>query len=97
MNKLYLILILILVSPLVYSQEHHMTLLAVKDTENGFEGSTADLFLEIQEGRGRVFLDTYPLTKLDTQMSTRFAKEIACSQSNIDCSKYDFIYTIKSG
>ena len=67
------------------------------DLENGFEGSTADLYLEIKNGRGRVFLDTYPLTKLDTQMSTRFAKEIACSKTDYNCDKYDFVYTIKSG
>jgi uncharacterized protein len=83
--------------PSVLSKEYNLPLLAVKETSNGtFQGSSADLYLEIQNGQGRVFLDTYPLTKLDTQMSTRFAKEIACSQIDFNCDNYDFIYTIKS-
>ena len=71
-----------------------MKLLAVKETDNGYEGAVADLYLEIKEGSGRVFPDTFPLTKVDTQISTRFAKDIACSYLNKDCSGYDFIYTI---
>ncbi len=96
MKKSIILLILLLVIPFVYSKEYHIPLLAVRETSAGFEGSTADLYLEIQKGKGRIFLDTYPLTKLDTQMSTRFAKEIACSEIDFDCSNYDFIYTIKS-
>jgi len=71
-------------------------LLAVRITDSGYEGSPAMLYLEIRQGKGRVFLDTYPLTKLDTQMSVRFAKEIACNYLGEDCSNYDFIYTIKA-
>ncbi len=95
MNKIIVLIIFLLVLPFVYSKEYQIPLLAVKETQQGFKGSTANLFLEIKEGRGRTFLDTYPLTKLDTQMSTRFAKEIACSQTYFDSSNYDFIYTIK--
>tara|TARA_Y100000310_G_scaffold345548_1_gene466386 strand:- start:4175 stop:5887 length:1713 start_codon:yes stop_codon:yes gene_type:complete len=94
--KYFLILIILLLLPIVSAQEYHIPLLAVKETEEGFEGSRADLTLEIQEGKGRIFLDTYPLTKLDTQMSTRFAKEISCTHTEKNCNNYDFIYTIKS-
>jgi len=73
-----------------------MKLLAVKETNDGYEGSTADLYLELKPGTGRVFLDTYPLTKLDTQMSTRFAKEVACDFLDVSCDNYDFIYTIQA-
>ena len=66
--------ILILLLPSVNAKEGHMRLLAVSETENGQEGGIADLFLEIEEGSGRVFLETFPLTRLDTQISTRFAK-----------------------
>ncbi|MBA3064772.1 hypothetical protein FP803_05020, partial [Candidatus Woesearchaeota archaeon] len=31
-----------------------------------------------------------------TQISTRFAREIACKYANIDCNKYDFFYTIRA-
>ena len=53
----------ILNTSLIFGSEYHMPLLAVKVTKDGFKGSTADLFLEIKPGQGRVFLDTYPLTK----------------------------------
>jgi uncharacterized protein len=94
--KFFLLLIFLLILPVVYSNEYHIPLLAVKETTEGFVGSRADLTLEIQEGNGRIFLDTYPLTKLDTQMSTRFAKSISCDNVEKDCNDYDFIYTIKA-
>ncbi len=88
-----------------YDKTNHIKLLAVSErSEGNITGATADLFLEIKPGEGRVFIDTFPLTKLDTQISTRFAKEIACDLLNrnknvfgkIDCNDHDFIYTIKS-
>lgn len=92
-----LILITVLVLPiLVTAKQGHMTLLAVTEVNNTYKGSTADLYLEILPGTGRVFLETFPLTKFDTQISTRFAKEIACSTVDIDCNKYDFFYTINA-
>ena len=33
---------------------------------------------------------------MDTQISTRFAKEIACHQYKLPCNRYDFIYTIRA-
>ena len=80
--------------PLAYAQQGHMKLLAVSETEQGLQGGIADLFLEVKPGTGRVFLETFPLTKLDTQISTRFAKQIACDFADVDCSRYDFFYTI---
>ncbi len=97
MKRLILALIFILlVAPTIYAKEGHLTLLAVKEGKDGYEGTTADLYLDIQPGSGRVFLDTFPLTKIDTQISTRFAKDIACSYLNDDCLQYDFIYTIRA-
>ncbi|MEK6950279.1 MAG: S16 family serine protease [Nanoarchaeota archaeon] len=80
----------------LHNQPYHLKLLAVEESDAGFSGSPADLYLEIKEGSGRVFLDTQPLTKLDTQVSTRFAKDIACNHFKLDCKNYDFIYTIKA-
>lgn len=74
----------------------HVKLLAVQETAGGYRGSIADLYLQITPGDGRVFLDTFPLSKIDTQISTRFAKEMVCNFLDIDCSKYDFFYTIRS-
>ena len=96
MKKTIIFMMLILLIPISAAEKNHMKLLAVKEASTGYEGSTADLYLELIEGSGRVFLDTFPLTKLDTQMSTRFAKEIACSYLDVSCDNYDFIYTIKA-
>ncbi|MBI5072898.1 hypothetical protein HZA99_03700, partial [Candidatus Woesearchaeota archaeon] len=57
---------------------------------------TADLYLRVQKGSGGVYIDTFPLTKLDTQLSTRFAQQIACDFLDKDCSNFDFFYTIRS-
>ncbi len=88
--------LVILIVPSVSAKEGHIKLLAVRETGDGYEGSIADLYLEIQKGTGRVFLDTFPLTKVDTQISTRFAKDMACAYLDRDCLEYDFIYTIKA-
>jgi len=89
-------LVLLLLLPLAYARQGHVKLLAVTNTATGYVGDVADLYLEIKPGTGRVFMDTFPLSKLDTQMSTRFAKEIACDYLDVDCEKYDFIYTIRA-
>ncbi|MBI2128767.1 hypothetical protein HYU07_00865 [Candidatus Woesearchaeota archaeon] len=96
MKKLLLLLLILLTIPLAYAKTGHTKLLAVSEADGGFIGSTADLYLEIKEGTGRVFIDSYPLTKFDTQFSTRFAKSVACDFLNKDCSKYDFFYTIRA-
>lgn len=96
-KRIYIIFLLfLLVIPLGFAKQGHMRLLAVKETKDGFNGSIADLYLEITDGSGRVFLETFPLTKVDTQLSTRFAKEIACDYLDEDCSNFDFFYTIRS-
>ena len=97
MNKfvmLGVLSVLIVLLPAVNAKEGHMKLLAVTETNNGYKGGIADLYLEIKPGSGRVFLETFPLTRVDTQVSTRFAREIACDFADVDCSKYDFFYTI---
>ncbi|HLC96097.1 MAG TPA: S16 family serine protease [Candidatus Nanoarchaeia archaeon] len=100
MKKILSIVMFVLLLTFVQAQdiiqEGHLKLLAVREIGGGFQGSTADLYLEIRPGSGRVFLDTFPLTKTDTQISTRFAKEVACSFLNKDCSSFDFVYTIKA-
>ena len=96
MKKIIVLIIFLLLVPVVTAKQGHMILLAVEETPKGIEGSKADLYLELKKGTGRVFLDTFPLTKVDTQMSTRFAKEIACNYLDINCDDYDFIYTIRA-
>ncbi len=97
-NTLILLIMLLFAAPaaLAVTSTGHIKLLAVYVKEDGFEGSPADVQLEIKQGSGRVFLETIPLSKVDTQISTRFAKEMACKFAETDCESYDFFYTIKS-
>ena len=100
-TPLFLLLIIVLISLSTFTlaqkdKVYHLKLLAVQETGNGHQGSDADIYLEIKEGSGRVFLDTFPVTRMDTQISTRFAKEIACKHFSLNCNEYDFIYTIES-
>ncbi|MBR9699310.1 hypothetical protein GOV09_02550 [Candidatus Woesearchaeota archaeon] len=96
MRKYLIIALCLLIIPLVAAQEGKVPLLAVRQIDGGLEGSSAELFLEIKEGTGRVFVDTFPLSELDTQISIRFAKEIACDFLDEDCDDKDFIYTIRA-
>ncbi len=72
-----------------------ITLLAV-DKENNVVGSTLTLELMISEGDGSVYFDSFPISKLDTVASLRFAKEFSCDFLRIDCSKLNFYYKIKT-
>ncbi|MBI4150215.1 hypothetical protein HY488_02305 [Candidatus Woesearchaeota archaeon] len=75
----------------------HVKLLAVTESGNKtYGGSIANLYIDVKEGTGRVFIDTLPASKLDTQMSTRLARSIACKYVDVDCSALDFFYTIRA-
>ncbi|MFW5746150.1 MAG: S16 family serine protease [Nanoarchaeota archaeon] len=81
-----------------HSMRREMKLLAVSQiSSTQMRGSIAQLAVEVVPGTGRIFIETFPLTKVDTQISARIAKEIACDFVDVDCRQYDFIYTIKSG
>ncbi|MBS3165143.1 hypothetical protein J4439_06965, partial [Candidatus Woesearchaeota archaeon] len=96
MRFLAAMLMLFALAPVAYGETGHITLLAVSESQSGYEGSLADLYLTITPGEGRVFLDTYPLSRLDTQISTRFAKEVACAFLERDCSRQDFFYRLEA-
>lgn len=72
-------------------------LLAVlEESDTNSTGILADLTLETTAGHGRVFLDTFPLTKIATQASLRLAKQVACKELDADCSTTDFLYAIRA-
>lgn len=100
MKRILLIFVLIFALPpasaLGFVREGSMKLLAISEENNTIKGSLADLHLEIRDGSGKVFIETFPFTKLDTQITTRFAKQIACAYLNTNCNNYDFFYTIKA-
>ena len=91
---LLFMLILLAITPAALAKS--MTLLAVSKTTTGFVGTSADLELDIKKGSGRVFISTFPLTDVDTQVSFRMAKEYACDFLDRDCGKYDFFYVVRS-
>lgn len=92
-KKLFLILFLLLV-PISFAQKNSIKLLAVNDaTKNG---TVVDLELNVIDGSGKVFIETYPLSQLDTQISLRIGKTIACKTTNIYCLNKDFIYSLKT-
>ena len=101
MKKLILftltLLFLFLCINLVSAKTYHMTLLTIGEMNGETFGGTADAYLEVKHGTGRIFLDSFPLTKIDTQISTRYANEIACDYLDMGCSGYDFFYTIRAG
>ncbi|MFO8015999.1 MAG: S16 family serine protease [Candidatus Woesearchaeota archaeon] len=81
----------------VQAKSGSVKLLAVSETpDGGIRGSMATLDLRIERGTGRVFIDTQPASKLDTQITTRFARDMACRYLTADCSRFDFFYTIKA-
>ncbi|RJQ18137.1 hypothetical protein C4573_00245 [Candidatus Woesearchaeota archaeon] len=94
--KVWLLLIF-LCMPVVSAQVGHINLVSVGIGENDTVtvGSTPDLYLEIKPGNGNIYMDSLPLTKVDTQISTRYANAVACDFLQKDCSKYDFFYTFR--
>ena len=86
--------VMLVLTPDAAVKQGHMRLLAVTEMSGGYDGGIADLYLEIKPGSGRVFLETFPLTKVDTQVSTRFAKQIACDFADNGCNEFDFFYAI---
>ncbi len=93
--NLMIISLLFFILPLTLAQKTgHITLLAVSEATQ--IGSAADLTLKILKGTGGVYIETSPLTKLDTQLSTRFAQQIACDFLDKACTDIDFFYTVRS-
>ena len=94
---LVLLILFLLCANLASAKTYHITLLTIGEVGEDSVGGTADAYLEVKHGSGRIFLDSFPLTKIDTQISTRYANEIACDYLDLDCSDYDFFYTIRAG
>lgn len=99
MRVAYLLLALLLcvgalAQDVIYSDE--IILLALKESDDQKSGTVAKLRLDVVPGSERVFLETYPLTKVSTQASLRFAQQIACKELEVDCSKYDFLFSIEA-
>ena len=69
MNRLYMLIFILLfisVDVYAYKSSGQIGLLTVSESSNGTitRGGTADLHLAIKPGTGRIFIDSFPLSKL---------------------------------
>ncbi|MEM0473584.1 MAG: S16 family serine protease, partial [Candidatus Aenigmatarchaeota archaeon] len=95
MKKILFISILLFLLPIAYSQEYTATIkiIGVRSDGTGVDGN---LTVEIQPGKGRILVDTYPLQGIYTQNSERVAVKVASDITKFDFSKYDVIYSIST-
>src|SRR3989338_2588342 len=88
---------ILLASAAEAKEESSLTLLGV--SEDGRLGITATLFLRTAPGTGNVFIEAQPVTKLDTRISLKLAKEIVCNTVPGfagPCDSRDFFFRIES-
>lgn len=76
---------------------------AVAGTEDGYIGVISTIMVTIQNnGSGRVFVDTSPLTQVDMQGSARLAVKVASTlvendeNSDVDPSGFDFFFVVRT-
>lgn len=89
----------------VYIEYRNVTVFApaVAQTSSGYEGVISTITVTIQNnGSGRVFVDTLPLTQIDMQGSARLAVKVASSLvekdegCNISPSNYDYFFVVRT-
>jgi len=76
---------------------------AVGKTDTGYVGVISTITVTIQDnGSGRVFVDTLPLTQIDMQGSARLAVKVASTlverdkNCSIDSSTYDYFFVVRT-
>ncbi len=92
---LVLFILSILVVP-SYANEVSLYVPAVRETDYGYQGVLGTLNVKAEPGNGRVYVDTLPLTEIDTQSSARLAKEVLEDVLNVNMEKYDLFFVIRS-
>ena len=84
----------------IYSVERnrHMIIVAVNRAENGtYGGVSADLYVNVAcPGNGHVYVETAPLSELDTQASARVAAMVASTVANTSFNACDYFVSIKA-
>lgn len=95
MRKLVLLVLSCILNP-VLAVSCSTNLVGVMETSGGFEGVIANLTVSLAPGGGNVWVDTMPLTKIETQVSARMARDVACELLGINCSGIDFYYLMRS-
>lgn len=69
---------------------------AVAQTAEGWVGATSYITVSAEPGNGSVFVDTFPLTEIDTQGSARLAAQAAASLAGQNLAKIDLFIVIRS-
>ena len=75
---------------------------AVAQTDAGYVGVISTITVTIQNGSGRVFVDTLPLTQIDMQGSARLAVKVASNfvKNDDNCtedpSNYDYFFVVRT-
>ena len=73
---------------------------AVATTDSGYVGVISTITVTIQDnGSGRVFVDTLPLTQIDMQGSARLAVKVAgvlVKRDGINIDNYDFFFVVRT-
>ncbi len=75
---------------------------AVATTDKGYIGVISTITVTIQNGSGRVFVDTLPLTQIDMQGSARLAVKVASTlvendeNCGVDPSDYDYFFVVRT-
>lgn len=95
MRAVILVLCALAIVPVVAAQTHTINVLTVSSGNQSF-GGVAQIHLDTRPGQGSTFIDSFPLTQVDTQMSTRFAREYACQLTSRSCQNRDFFYVIRT-
>jgi uncharacterized protein len=95
MKKLLSTLTILLLFNIAFSASSIVIGVRQTGASSDYEGVIADLEVNVLEGSGHVFIDTTPLTEIDTQASARLASEIACDTLGLDCDDKDFFYVIR--
>ncbi|GAG79599.1 unnamed protein product, partial [marine sediment metagenome] len=71
-------------------------------TDTGYVGVISTITVTIQNGTGRVFVDTLPLTQIDMQGSARLAVKVASNlvENDDNCtenpSNYDYFFVVRT-
>ncbi|ADM27280.1 conserved hypothetical protein [Ignisphaera aggregans DSM 17230] len=82
----------------IVDESRHVVIVAVSTLPNGsYTGVSADLYVRVVcPGSGHVYVETYPLSEIDLQASTRIAALVASQIANRSFYSCDFFTSIKS-
>ncbi len=79
-------------------RSRHMIIVAVRQTQSGtYAGVAADLYVRVLcPGEGHVYVETMPLSELDTQASARVAAMVASMVAGIAFTSCDYFVSIRA-